>query len=66
MEDIRVTKDGATYFLDSPHFVFEEQWDDFVSTLNMEDENIRLLVEEVEYQRARTAEYYEWYLNNVL
>lgn len=61
-----MTKNEVTYFAELPHFVFEEQWDDFVSKLNMHDEIIKLLVEEVEYQREQVAKYYEYYLENTL
>ena len=53
------TKEGALYFEESYHFPFPEMWDSFVKTLDMNDEKIRLLVEEVDYQRKIIAEYYE-------
>ena len=59
MLDMKKTKQGVLYFTEGYHFPFPEMWDNFVKTLDMEDERFRLLVEEVDYQRKIILEYYE-------
>lgn len=56
---MKETKEGALYCEEGYHFPFEQMWKDFVSTLDMNDERFRLLVEEVNFMRKKIAEYYE-------
>lgn len=55
---LKETKDGLFYYDEPRHFLFKEQWDDFIATLDMSDEKIKILVEEVEFLRKEVAEYY--------
>lgn len=56
---INKTKQGALYCAEGYHFPFEGMWNDFVATLDMDDERFRLLVEEVNFMRERITEYYK-------
>ena len=56
---MKKTQQGALYCEEGYHFPLEQMWDDFVSTLDMNDERFRLLVEEVNFMRERRANYYE-------
>lgn len=56
---MKKTQQGALYCEEGYHFPFEQMWNDFVSTLDMNDERFRLLVEEVNFMRERIADYYE-------
>lgn len=56
---MKKTQQGALYCEEGYHFPFESMWNDFVSTLDMNDERFRLLVEEVNFMRERIVDYYE-------
>ena len=56
---IKKTQQGALYCEEGYHFPFEQMWEDFISTLDMNDERFRLLVEEVNFMRGRIVDYYE-------
>lgn len=65
-ELMSVTKDGAIYFTEPPHFISKEMWQEFISKLNMDDEKIRILVEELEYLYEQAGKYYEYYIEATL
>ena len=62
---IKYTKENIPllYCDEAPHFPYKDVWRDFVSTLDMNDENIKLLVEEVEYYRKKAGKYYQYYID---
>lgn len=59
----KCTKNNIPFYKEMPHFPFESMWEDFISTLNMDDKNIKLLVDEVEYYRKKAGEYYQYYID---
>ena len=48
------------------NFPTKETWEEFVNSLNLNDPNIALLVEECNLWRKRAGEYYEkWVLTQI-